>query len=315
MVSRSGAQEHIQSLKSCLPSPRLTYSHQLQAQQHAGRIEKQLQRDGHQTWGFVIYRTCYDSDEDWKEFLRRLWMHTLEEIQWRCDGADILDSCTWTIVDDPSLDGADSHEVRRRFFDWRAQAVTEEQGGQGDDTVKAPGASPRYRCAIQVNKESLRAVFHEALPPGEPDPDTKAWVRLIDAGWELGTAESLCADLGDGRVLSIGLACSDDLKEHPPIDGVTTRLVGWMKVRYQDIQGGIYADAADPKWWVRVYCRTPKVLKRQEEGTRSSKPGYVRVCNERKRQCSRLLGDDMQTVKILNARPLALSLPISDTDE
>lgn len=30
----------------------------------ADLIERQLQADGHWTWGFVIYRTTYDSDAD-----------------------------------------------------------------------------------------------------------------------------------------------------------------------------------------------------------------------------------------------------------
>lgn len=41
----------------------------------ADRIERQLQLDHHQTWGFVIYRTPYDSDADWVEFLPRLRFH------------------------------------------------------------------------------------------------------------------------------------------------------------------------------------------------------------------------------------------------
>ena len=39
---------------------------------HADLIERQLQEDNHRTWGFVIYRTMYNSDEDWAEFLKRL---------------------------------------------------------------------------------------------------------------------------------------------------------------------------------------------------------------------------------------------------
>jgi hypothetical protein len=40
---------------------------------YAEQIERQLQEDGHRTWGFVIYRTCYDNtDGDWAEFLKRL---------------------------------------------------------------------------------------------------------------------------------------------------------------------------------------------------------------------------------------------------
>lgn len=38
----------------------------------ADLIERQVQQDGHRTWGFVIYRTTYDNDADWTEFLQRL---------------------------------------------------------------------------------------------------------------------------------------------------------------------------------------------------------------------------------------------------
>jgi hypothetical protein len=38
----------------------------------ADQIECQLREDGHRIWGFVIYRTTYDSDVDWAELLRRL---------------------------------------------------------------------------------------------------------------------------------------------------------------------------------------------------------------------------------------------------
>lgn len=82
----------------------------------ADRIEKQLQRDGHRTWGFVVYRTTYDSDDDWKEFLRRLRVQIEDQIGWHCNGADILDLKSWTIIEAQDLDGADSHEVRQRFL-------------------------------------------------------------------------------------------------------------------------------------------------------------------------------------------------------
>jgi hypothetical protein len=36
---------------------------------HADRIERQLQEDGHRRWGFVIYRTTYGNDEEWGELL------------------------------------------------------------------------------------------------------------------------------------------------------------------------------------------------------------------------------------------------------
>ncbi|KAI7205544.1 hypothetical protein KC324_g235 [Hortaea werneckii] len=235
----------------------------------ADRIEKQLQRDGHRTWGFVIYRTTYESDDDWKEFLRRLRLQTKDHIGWHCNGADILELESCTIMEGRDLDGADSHEVRRRFLAWRSDAVDAEQRVESDgDSAppKTPGFSPRYRFAIQVDRESLLTVVHNAPPPEElphsADPSKRGWVRLIDAEWQHGAAESLRADLGGGLVLSGPMAMSSpaDHGEHEAIEGVTTLSVGWMKIPYETAQTETYANAGDPNWWVREYCRPPMVL-------------------------------------------------------
>lgn len=226
----------------------------------ADQIEKQLERDGHRTWGFVIYRTTYDNDQDWKEILRRLWVKTKHWIGWQCNGADILDLFSWTVVEDQDLDGADSHEVRRRFLTWRSEAVDAEQQVESDGApAKTPGSSPRYRFAIQVDQESLRAVVHDALPPEEPDPSRMGWVRLIDAEWQQGAAKSLRANLGNGMSRSMAMPSTADRQEHPAIEGVTTHSVGWMKIPYQSAQTETYAHADDPNWSVRVYCRPPTV--------------------------------------------------------
>ena len=47
----------------------------------ADRIERQLQEDGHQSWGFVIYRTTYGDEADWEEFLRRLRVRMREAFE------------------------------------------------------------------------------------------------------------------------------------------------------------------------------------------------------------------------------------------
>jgi hypothetical protein len=65
----------------------------------ADRIERQLQEDGHRTWGFVIYRTTYANDDDWTEFLKRLRFR-MEETFDGYYGRDILDLCTLTVLED-----------------------------------------------------------------------------------------------------------------------------------------------------------------------------------------------------------------------
>ena len=36
---------------------------------NADNIERYLQEDGHRTWGLVIYRCTYESDDDWDQVL------------------------------------------------------------------------------------------------------------------------------------------------------------------------------------------------------------------------------------------------------
>lgn len=112
---------------------------------------------------------------------------------------------------------------------------------------------------MQVDKESLRTIVGDAPRPETVDKVKSAWVRLIDADWEYDAAASLRADLGHGMTLSMAMPSEKDQWEYPAIEGITTRSVGWMKIRYQSAQSNTYADAGEPNWWVTSYCRPPVV--------------------------------------------------------
>ncbi|CDM34854.1 unnamed protein product [Penicillium roqueforti FM164] len=59
-----------------------------------------LRKDGHRAWGFAIYRSTYQSDADWKEFMRRLLADTTESLE-DMAGPDLLDNLALTVFDDP----------------------------------------------------------------------------------------------------------------------------------------------------------------------------------------------------------------------
>lgn len=186
--------------------------------------------------------------------MRRLRVEMMDSFE-HVNGQDILALFTLTIVEDRSLDGADSQEVRRRFLEWRGQAVEAEQG----TGVKA-GWSPRYRFAIQVDAEALRAVVHDVPPPETPGHSKLGWVKLIDARWRPDAPPQLQADLGQELSLSLSLPASDDLGKFPAIEGSTEHDVGWVRVPYQYVQSDTYCDACDKNWWVVVYRRPPTIL-------------------------------------------------------
>lgn len=257
-IRRTAASTHL-----CLPylCPSLTKSRiNIGHFNTADLIERQLQEDGHRTWGFVIYRTTYANDADWEEFLRRLRAR-MEKVFDRCNGRDILELFALTIFEDrESLNSIDSGTVREHFLRWRAQAPAVEQQRFDTEGPVGPGLSPRYRFAIQVDADSLRSVVHDALPPEKPDPTETGWVKLINVTWQSGSRQNLQANLAGGSSLSIALPASDDNEAFPSVEGSTDKYVGWMKVPYQRVMASIYTNAWDKNWWATSYCRPPTVL-------------------------------------------------------
>ncbi|OCK74385.1 hypothetical protein K432DRAFT_310820 [Lepidopterella palustris CBS 459.81] len=208
---------------------------------HADLIERQLEEDGHRTWGFVIYRTTYGNDDEWQEFLARLRYRMEQHFEW-CNGLDVLGLFTLLVIEDPEqLDGASTATVRQRFREWRETAPQlEQREGDEDGREIGPGLSPRYRFAIQVDADSLRSVVHDAPAPPDEDATKRGWVKLIDASWEPATDERF-------------------LNAFDPIEGVTEKDVGWMKIPYKNVDE-YYVRTRDRNYWPTSYLRPPTIM-------------------------------------------------------
>ncbi|KIM95358.1 hypothetical protein OIDMADRAFT_134127 [Oidiodendron maius Zn] len=215
-------------------NPQLTWQNN-----SADRIERQLQQDHHQTWGFVIYRTTYNSDADWAEFLRRLHFHMEKAFDFY-NGRDILEKFTLTVLDDrAAFDGATTDTVRRHFQQWSLTAYPREQQYQGGNVHI--GQSARYHYAVQVDQEALHAIVHDTPAPPALDVTMKGWVKVIDKSWYLGRDEGF--------------------HEHmAPIEGVTQKDVGWMKVQYQYLMPTFYAILYSWNNWNLYYRRPPEIV-------------------------------------------------------
>lgn len=210
-----------------------------------------MQAYGHRTWGYVIYRTTYGSDDEWAEFLRRLRC-SMETTFDRCNGRDILDAFTLTVFSDPALfDGADTAFVRAHFRQWaestfRVEQQPQLQGGgwaDGPDEVTMH-RSPRYHFCVLVDEPALRSVVHDAPAPPALDITKKGWVKLVSKSW---------------------IPIEEDPRARPgwnvyePIEGVTERDVGWMKVPYRSVMTDCYSGNEGLNGWRSEYCRPPKV--------------------------------------------------------
>lgn len=158
------------------------------------------------------------------------------------NGRDILELMTLTVIEDRErLDSSSMAAIRERFRQWCTTAPQSEQQ-QGDAASEiGPGASPRYRYAIQVDAASLHSVVYDAPAPPSPDLTKKGWVRLINSRWQL-TSSELIRD------------------SFEPVEGVTEKNMGWMKVPYQHAMGEYYVRGRDLNWWVTSYRRPPVVM-------------------------------------------------------
>lgn len=214
---------------------------------YADRIEEAYQADGHSTWGYVIYRTTYESEADWTEFMRRLraWTEDGMEI---CNGQDVLDQMAWTIFDDRErFDGADVATIRRHFRAWAETAAQSEQPRRPDGAPAGMGRSPRYRYCIQIDAEALKSCVHDAPPPPEIDDDKRGWVKMIEKDWMLRSEDPRWA----GREL--------DTTAYEAIDGVTAYNVGWLKCPFRSVMTEYYMLFQDPNAYTVNYRRPPRI--------------------------------------------------------
>jgi hypothetical protein len=98
-----------------------------------------------------------------------------------------------------------------------------------------------------VDEASLRSIIHDAPTPPEIDVAKKGWVKLLDASWQPTEHDS------DSESESERIRYSFE-----PIEGVTERNVGWMKIPFQSIEE-YYVNCRNLNYWVTSYQRPPVV--------------------------------------------------------
>jgi hypothetical protein len=174
-------------------------------------------------WGFRIYRTTYESDEQWTEFMRRFKAAIEIKKPWRTQ--DPFDCRYWEIpldeglmscldfqvVDDKEkFDRATRPQLIPDFNAWVAsdepknEVKQEELERVYDNTLMVPFkagfpyewekragnpqylSSPRYRFFIQIDQECVESVL------GVEDPEQvisgakyNGWVNVVNSRWPL----------------------------------------------------------------------------------------------------------------------------------
>lgn len=124
----------------------------------ADNIERQMQQDGHRTWGWIIYRCTYADDAQWAAFMERLSYYINATLDFH-NGLDLNESLDVQVIEEPELlDGASPATVRQLFRTWAETAPQREQG-------RPAMRSQRYRYCLHVDQAALESVLHGPAPP------------------------------------------------------------------------------------------------------------------------------------------------------
>ncbi|PYI21841.1 hypothetical protein BO99DRAFT_327238 [Aspergillus violaceofuscus CBS 115571] len=205
---------------------------------YADRLEKKLQLDGFNIWGFVVYRCTYQSESDWEEFMRRFLYHVPRKLQ-PFNGLNLMATFCLTVFQDPSFDGATVAVLREHFNKWAAVAVQEEHGRTLEQALMR--LTCRYRCFIKVDQAALESVLNA---PDPTDPETignfSSYVRMVNDQW--------CPETD-----------SDEEEEAEPLEGCTLEDVGGINVLYDEAEfQGFYL--VDHFKWEEYNRRPPEVI-------------------------------------------------------
>ncbi|OAA79419.1 hypothetical protein LEL_02905 [Akanthomyces lecanii RCEF 1005] len=183
-----------------------------------GHVLHTMQQTGFHAWGFVIYRGCAYADEAaWQRFL----MHMRQEVHNALaatprlggggvdtSGRQLAPYLEWTVVEDPSLEGASKDTVRRHFAAWAA-ARTPQRDGPGADGPFIESHVPRFMYCVYIDQRCLRtlAAFDDWLRLDRNGPMQYLACIIIDKN---------CPPHGEGDA---GMM---------PVDGCERYYTGWM---------------------------------------------------------------------------------------
>jgi hypothetical protein len=213
-------------------------------------------------FGFVIYRCTYRDDAAWTQLLSLIKREAQEDIKRLGPGRDWLGAhLEWTVVEDPTLDGATQEEVKMQFDGW-ADGVVEEYGRASTDNVRG---LPRFNFCVFVDKKCLASLEKsKAVVDGRKPP---VFVVLMRAKrgiptWVLEAQASASRRPRSSEDEEEEIFEDEEEEEEDDIP-LAAYEATWMYVETQhllSLYNSLHADSG----WEHFYVRPPGVYGRNE---------------------------------------------------
>lgn len=206
-------------------------------------------------FGFVIYRCTYSDDVAWTKLLSLIKREAQEVIKELGPGRDWLGAhLEWTVVEDPTLDGATQEEVKRRFDGW-ADGVVEEYERMSTGNVRR---LPRFnfcvfadeKCLASLGKSKAVVVLMRA------ERGIPAWVLETQAAASRRPQSGVDSEDEEEEIF-------EDEEEEDDDIPLAAHEATWMYVETQhllSLYNYLHADSG----WEHSYVRPPGVYGRNE---------------------------------------------------
>jgi hypothetical protein len=214
-------------------------------------------------FGFVIYRCTYRDDVAWTQLLSLIKREAQEDIKELGPGRDWLGAhLEWTVIEDPTLDGATQEEVKMRFDGW-ADGVMEEYERASTDNVRG---LPRFNFCVFVDKKCLASLEKsKAVVDGRKPP---VFVVLMRAKggipiWVLEAQASASRRPRSSEDEEEEIFEDEEEEEEEDDIPLAAYEATWMYVETQhllSLYNSLHADSG----WEHFYVRPPGVYGRNE---------------------------------------------------
>ncbi|CAG8044689.1 unnamed protein product [Penicillium salamii] len=225
-------------------------------------LDEYLREGGYQKWGWVVYRSTYQNDEDWNCFkgvIMEAMRKSIEHHKTPDLDHSLNQSLSLTFLEDrPSFENASKDQLRAHFQGWAQHAYYAENPRPFEVFDPNLATAPRYRYFIQIDENSLQSLLHD-IESGSRLKGLQdyGYVNFVDGWWK-----SLREYYATSQDPDIKEEMDEQLaRDYRSIEGCVEENTGWtmlhrldMSVDFYHYTSGFVEDV-----WPLYYQRPPGI--------------------------------------------------------
>lgn len=240
-----------------------TWTRSEAASESYGHTIRSMKLSSFPKFGFVIYRCTYGDDAAWTQLLSLIKQQAQEGIKELGPGRDWLGAhLEWTVVEDPTLDGATQEDVKRRFDGWADGVLKEHELTDRGNMRKLP----LFNFCVFVDEKCLASLETSRAEVDGRKPPVFVTLMRVERGiptWILEAQAAASQHPRSGVDSEDNEEPFEDEEEEEDDIPLAAHQATWMYIETQyllSLYDSLHADSV----WEHFYVRPPGVYGRNE---------------------------------------------------